>query len=452
MAILNAFGIGEELQQPRVFSLPSLLVRTLLFPLICGLFLMSLMVQDLAFPQQFAGRFGANLALFLLPAMLLWTRDTLKAITVVRLHFFFRTGLILMSFMLMFSMAYLLELPRVVLGEVLLLKTFKTLLTLLVWWLSVAAGVLMWQRFRGGIALLSRVMFVFLLAFLVLEVMAPQANRMAGPWHLDFAGNYRPRLLSPESSYAGGVIAVFGFLVLLTSRRLLEKLSVMVCIALGLWLVGSKGGALVFAAAVALAHLWHAWRDLMAKRLRSFLVMVTLLTVFAVLVRPLVESAIAGLRGDLALTSSVATRSTLLVSGVVVLLQQPLGGGFGSYLAFAPDWIRQSLGLIGGFFGPQNLFEVQGYLLSTNDTTFAPKDLPTTLIWFGGWFGLLLYLFLIVVLLSRVRRQPVMAKAGALFFVLATTAYLPSTYEYNQMFLVGVLLANPAIQPLRFSS
>ena len=123
MVILNAFGIGEEQQQPRVFSLPSLLVRTLLFPLICGLFMMSLMVQDLAFPQQFAGHFRANLALFLLPAMLLFTRDTLKAITLVRLHFFFRTGLILMSFMLMFSMAYLLEWPRVVLGEVLLLKT-----------------------------------------------------------------------------------------------------------------------------------------------------------------------------------------------------------------------------------------------------------------------------------------------------------------------------------------
>jgi hypothetical protein len=451
MAILNASSIVEERQQPRVFSLPLLLVRTLLFPLICGLFLMSLMVQDLAFPQQFAGRFGANLALFLLPAMLLWTRDTLKAITVVRLHFFFRTGLILMSFMLMFSMAYLLVLPRVVLGELLLFKTFKTLLTLLVWWLSVAAGVLMWQRFRGGIAVLSRVMFVFLLVFLVLEVMAPQANRMAGPWHLDFAGNYRPRLLSPESSYASGVIAVFGFLVLLTSQRLLEKLSVMVCSAVGLWLVGSKGGALVFAAAVALAYLWHAWRDLIAKRLRSFLVMATLLTVFVVLVRPLVDSAIAGLQGDLALTSSVATRLTMLVSGVVVLLHQPLGGGFGSYLAFAPDWIRQSLGLIGGFFGPQNLFEVQGYLLTTNDTTLAPKDLPTTLIWFGGWFGLLLYVFLIVVLLSRVRQQPVMAKAGALFFVLATATYLPSTYEYNQMFLVGVLLANSAIQPWRSS-
>ena len=148
----------------------------------------------------------------------------------------------------------------------------------------------------------------------------------------------------------------------------------------------------------------------------------------------------------------MATRSALLVSGVVLLLQQPLGGGFGSYLAFAPDWIRQSLDLIGGFFAPQNLFEVQGYLLSTNDTTLAPKDLPTTLIWFGGWFGLLLYLFLIVVLLSRVRRQPVIAKAAALFFVLATATYLPSTYEYNQMFLVGVLLANPAIQPLRSSS
>jgi hypothetical protein len=452
MAIVNAFTIGEEHQQPRVFALSSLPVRTLLFPPICGLYLMSLMVQDLAFPQLFAGRFGANLALFLLPAMLLWTRDTLKAISVVRLHFFFRTGLILIFIMLMFSMAYLLELPRVVLGEVLLFKTFKTLLTLLVWWLSVAAGVLMWHRFRGGIAVLSRVMFVFLLAFLVLEVMAPQANRTAGLWHLDFAGNYRPRLLSPESSYAGGVIAVFGFLVLLTSHRLLEKLSVLVCIALGLWLVGSKGGALVFAAAVALAYLWHAWRDLMAKRLRSFLVMVTLLTVFAVLVRPLVESAIAGLRGDLALTSSVATRSTMLISGLVLLLQQPLGGGFGSYLAFAPDWIRQSLSLIGGLFGPQNLLEVQGYLLSTNDTTLAPKDLPTTLIWFGGWFGLLLYLFLIVVLLSRVRRQPVMSKAGALFFVLASATYLPSTYEYNQMFLVGVLLANPATQPVRFSS
>jgi hypothetical protein len=452
MAIWNVFGIGAEHQQTRVSSLPSLPVRTVLFPLTCGLFLMSLMVQDLAFSQQVAGRFGANLALFLLPAMLLWTRDTLKAISGVRLTSFFRTGMILMSFMLMFSMVYLIELPRVVLGEVLLLKTFKTLLTVLVWWLSVAAGVLMWQRFRDGIAVLSRVIFVFLLVFLVLEVMAPEANRIAGPWHLDFAGNYRPRLLSPESSYAGGVIAVFGFLVLLTSHRLLEKFIVVACIAFGLWLVGSKGGALVFALAVSLAYLWHAWRDLMAKRLYSFLVMVTLLIVFLVLVRPLVESAIAGLQGDLALTSSLATRSTMLVSGVVVLFQRPLGGGFGSYLAFAPDWIRQSLGLIGGFFGPQNLVEVNGYLLSSNDNALAPKDLPTTLIWFGGWFGLLLYLFLILVLLTKVRRQPVMAKAGALFFVLATATYVPSTYEYNQMFLVGVLLAHATAEPLRVSS
>jgi hypothetical protein len=128
MASLNAFGTGEERQQPRVFSLPSLLVRTLLFPLVCGLFLKSFMVQALAISQQFAGRFGADLALFLVSAMQLWTRDTLKVIIVVRLHFFFRTGLILMSFMLMFSMTYLLELPRVVLGELLLLRTFKTLL------------------------------------------------------------------------------------------------------------------------------------------------------------------------------------------------------------------------------------------------------------------------------------------------------------------------------------
>jgi hypothetical protein len=452
MEFVNTVSLNEKHRQPRIWLLSSVPFRAVLLPLICGPFLMSLIVQDLALPQQVGGRFGANLALVLLPLMMLLTRETLQAVTVARLHFFFRIGLILMGFSLVFSLAYLPGLPRVVLGEVLLLKTFKTLATLLVWWFSVAAGVLMWRRFRGGIAVLSRVVFVFLLVFLVLEVMAPQANRMAGPWHLDFAANYRPRLLSPESSYAGGVIAVFGFLVLLTSHRLFEKLIVVVCIAVGLWLVGSKGGALVFAAAVALAYLWHAWRDLMAKRLRSFLVMVTLLTVFAVLVRPLVESAIAGLQGDLALTSSVATRSTMLVSGVVVLLQQPLGGGFGSYLAFAPDWIRQSLGLIGGFFGPQNLFEVQGYLLSSNDTTFAPKDLPTTLIWFGGWFGLVLYLFLIVVLLSRVRREPVMAKAGALFFVFATATYLPSTYEYNQMFLVGVLLANSAIQPLRSSS
>jgi hypothetical protein len=84
MASLNAFGIGEEHQQPRVFSMPSLRVRTLLFPLICGLFLMSLMVQDLAIPQEFAGRFGANVALFLLPAMLLWTRYALKVITAAR--------------------------------------------------------------------------------------------------------------------------------------------------------------------------------------------------------------------------------------------------------------------------------------------------------------------------------------------------------------------------------
>jgi hypothetical protein len=88
MAILNAFGIGEEHQQTRVFSLSSLPVRTLMFPLICGLFLMSLMVQDLAFSQQFAGRFGVNIALFLSPAMLFWTRDSLRAITVVWLHFF----------------------------------------------------------------------------------------------------------------------------------------------------------------------------------------------------------------------------------------------------------------------------------------------------------------------------------------------------------------------------
>jgi hypothetical protein len=59
VVILNAFGSGEQHQQPRVFSRPSLLVRTLLFPMICGLFLMSFMVQDLAFPQQLAGRFGA---------------------------------------------------------------------------------------------------------------------------------------------------------------------------------------------------------------------------------------------------------------------------------------------------------------------------------------------------------------------------------------------------------
>ena len=88
-AFLNAFGIGQEYQQPQVFSLPSLMVCTLLFPLVCGQFLLSFVVHDLAFPQQFAGCFRANSSPFLLPAMLLWSRDTLKAIAMVRLHGFF---------------------------------------------------------------------------------------------------------------------------------------------------------------------------------------------------------------------------------------------------------------------------------------------------------------------------------------------------------------------------
>jgi O-antigen ligase len=431
---------GSSLGVPVARGFPSAPLGWLMLQIFAVTFVFSLIVQDIAFPQVFAGRLSASLSVFLLPVFLFFPNSILRAMKRTALIHFFRVGMSLNLFILLFSLSYLFFVPPVAFSEVLSLKTAKTAITIFVWWLSILAGVVLGQRAKTALFWVSRFGFAFLMLFLLIEVMNPSPNQIAGPFHYLFAFNYRPRLLSPEASIAGGVIVSFGLLIMLTSRARLEQVLIAVTVSAGLWFVGSKGGILVFIASLGLAYLWHAWRDLMARRLRSFMVMLAVLFALGTVVQPVTAPAINGLQQDLTQFTSLATRSTMLVSGLVVLTQQPLGGGFGTYLAFAPGWLEQSMLVTGRLFNEFNLREIKGYLLSNSDNAFVPKDLPTTLIWFGGWFGLAQYLFIVFTLLARVRRQPPIAKAAALFFVLASATYLTSIYEYNLMFLVGFLL------------
>lgn len=413
---------------------------------VAAAYLVALIVQDFGPSQRVLGRFGSNLALFVLPLLVLAHLPEIKtALATPRLRQLVRHCSLFAYVTATVSAFLLLSMPTSARGEILAIKAVKEIALFALWSISIVAGYVIIRYHRELTRKMLWVLLVACAALLAYEVAAP-GNMFARPgiFHAGLNIQMRPRLLTTESSIAGSLFAGLGLALVLVEGRRLYRGAAVALATVGVVGVQSKGTLATWSMALAAGYLVSLLRGSWRRNVLSPVFALAIVLAGAFLASQ-VGSIVAGaLQRDRNQSTSSATRSAYLLSAKIGLLDQPWGGGFGGNIVAAEEWLTEAREELTPKFRGGAFEEIDALLRADTDRAFSPKSLPVTLIYWGGLGGLAFFcLFGLNLARAALANSRVTqwAPVVAAFILLGTFSYISSFYEYEISLLVGGIFA-----------
>jgi len=224
--------------------------------------------------------------------------------------------------------------------------------------------------------------FIFLNLVAVIEYFNPDLLNI---FHT-FPKNYdRLRLLAMEPSHAIVIYSVFAFLsVALFKSKFLKIISIIIILIASIF-IGSKG----FFISVLLSLFVMFFKNFhKLKFIPIYLIL--FLIAFYLFINIALPSLIASIENF----SSFATRFSALISSFVILITNPLGLGYGTYLISYPEILDNSYKIANSLF--LNFFNLNlayyeiDAMISTGKSLGAKAGIPQSIM-FNGWIGLIFW-------------------------------------------------------------
>ena len=245
----------------------------------------------------------------------------------------------------------------------------------------------------------------------------------------------RPRGFSLESSQLSLSLLSLGSLAIHVAKKKYVRFTFIAFLIILLLFSGSKGGIVIGGYVVGLVS-W--WRSKTLSRENSSLKLIIQFLLVGILVGGwyIFSSGITQMySSDLREYTSIATRSTLFITVILVMFRYPLGVGFSGYLPAIvntiPDAIRY---LANNLPIPLNFEEVQGYVWALSDQNITTKVfLGDGVVWFGIPFVYIFikFAFKIIMGLRETRNWFLLFGAVAVFLALSTYAIGIGVYSVS---------------------
>jgi len=227
--------------------------------------------------------------------------------------------------------------------------------------------------------------FIFLTLAGFAEYLNPQILNMFHSFPVYYT---RLRLFTPEPSQAILLYTIFGLFSLYFAKSVYSKILILIPFSIIFILIGSKGGFIVMFL-ISIVLFFKKLHNV--KYLFIFLIILLTTTYF------FFKFVIPSLQIDIKYFTSFATRSSSLISLIIILFTHPFGLGYGSYLAYYPKILNQSYEIANNLF--TNLFGIPlSYneifnMVSTGEYLGAKGGIPQSIV-FNGWFAVVFWLLI----------------------------------------------------------
>jgi hypothetical protein len=201
--------------------------------------------------------------------------------------------------------------------------------------------------------------------------------------------NYeRLRLFTAEPSHAVLLYLIFSLLSLFLVENAFLKIFILILSGIIFVLINSKGGFIT----ILLASI-----TLFLKNVKKIKYAVLLLLILPIAFYLFLKFAFPSIHWDINMGTSFSTRLSGLISAVLVLVNYPLGLGYGSYLFYYPKILDQTYEIANALF--TNLFGISlsyaeiSYIISTGEYVGAKAGIPQAIV-LGGWIGVIFWLMI----------------------------------------------------------
>ncbi len=250
--------------------------------------------------------------------------------------------------------------------------------------------------------------------------------------------NYeRLRLFTAEPSHAVLLYLIFSLLSLFLVKNVFLKISILIVSGIIFVLINSKGGFItIFLASIVL----------FLKNIKKIKYAVFLLLILPIALYLFLKFAFPSLYIDINRGTSFSTRFSGLISVVLVLINYPLGLGYGSYLFYYPKILDQSYeianALFTDLFGISLSYAEISYIISTGEYMGAKAGIPQTIV-LSGWVGVIFWLTIFRNSLMYVKRLDIKTSKKIIleFLVLCIFIQLLIGSEYTLLYVIWLPIA-----------
>jgi len=250
--------------------------------------------------------------------------------------------------------------------------------------------------------------------------------------------NYeRLRLFTAEPSHAVLLYLIFSLLSLFLVENVFLKIFTLIVSGIIFILINSKGGFITILVASII---------LFFKKIKKTKYAILLLLILTVAFYLFLKFAFPLLYIDINKGTSFSTRLSGLISAILILVNYPLGLGYGSYLFYYPKILDQSYGIANALF--TNLFSISlsyaeiSDIISTGEYIGAKAGIPQVIV-FSGWVGVIFWLMIFRNSLMYIKRLDIKTSKKIIleFLTLCMFIQLLIGSEYTLLYVIWLPIA-----------
>jgi hypothetical protein len=250
--------------------------------------------------------------------------------------------------------------------------------------------------------------------------------------------NYeRLRLFTAEPSQAVLLYLIFSLLSLFLFENVFLKIFILIVSGIIFILINSKGGFITILLVSIILFL---------KNIKKIKYAVFLLLILTIVFYLSLKFAFPSLYIDINKFTSFSTRLSGLISAVLILVNYPLGLGYGSYLFYYPKILDQSFEIANALF--TNLFSISlsyaeiSDMTSTGEYIGAKAGIPEAVV-LSGWVGVIFWLMIFRNSLMYIKKLNINTSRKIIleFLVLCMFIQLLIGSEYTLLYVIWLPIA-----------
>jgi|GEM_PF-2132069 len=250
--------------------------------------------------------------------------------------------------------------------------------------------------------------------------------------------NYeRLRLFTAEPSHAVLLYLIFSLLSLFLAENAFLKIIILIVSGTIFILINSKGGFITILLASII---------LFSQKIKKIKYVVFLLLILSIVSYLFLKLAFPSLYIDINKGVSFSTRFSTLISTILVLVNYPLGLGYGSYLFYYPKILDQSYeianALFTDLFGILLSYAEISDMISTGEHLGAKAGIPQVIV-FSGWVGVIFWLMIFRNSLMYIKRLDIKTSKKIIleFLTLCMFIQLLIGSEYTLLYVIWLPIA-----------
>jgi len=250
--------------------------------------------------------------------------------------------------------------------------------------------------------------------------------------------NYeRLRLFTAEPSQAVLLYPIFSLLTLFLVENVFLKIFILIVSGIIFILINSKGGFITILLASIILFL---------KKIRKIKYAIILLLILLIAFYLFLKFAFPSIYIDINMGTSFSTRLSGLISIILVLVNHPLGLGYGSYLFYYPKILDQSYeianALFTDLFGISLSYAEISDMISTGEHIGAKAGIPKAVV-LSGWVGVIFWLMIFRNSLMYIKKLNINTSRKIIleFLVLCMFIQLLIGSEYTLLYVIWLPIA-----------